>query len=147
VEPLPKKRYLIVKVNPPEKESAAATRIKKRKAKPSEIPSEPPLKRARQKAGVVKDEIIEIDRKDFNSKGKNKEAKGKGKEVKGREVKGKGKAVVVSSTSSLGKDKDKKPKRSARTKLLPGCEWPRKSQEGGNKFHQKVSLLVFRGWM
>lgn len=141
----PKKKYLIVKVNPPEKESAAATRVKKRKAKPSDAASEPPLKRARRKAGAdaVKDEVVEIDRKDFDLKGKEKgkevKGKGKGKETKGKESKGKGKA----SSISPAKDKPKPRATKARTKPLPGCEWPPKSQAGGNKFHQKVCLFTF----
>ncbi|KAF8068860.1 hypothetical protein FPV67DRAFT_1448717 [Lyophyllum atratum] len=120
-------------------QSAAVTRVKKRKASSLEE-MEPPLKRAREK--VENKDRIDLDTPVANKRarksaassssgGKGKDGKEKEKEIGGR-VK-KDKSGVSASTSSMGA--------AAKLKLRvpppPGCKWPEKNKTGDKKFNKQ----------
>lgn len=116
----PKKRGLVLRGNSPGKQSAATTRVKKRKGKaPEDVDAEPPLKRARQLATKM-------------AVGKVSPKKGKGKE------KAKAPSVSLSASTSSSKEKEKKRTSSA---SVPGYRWPAKIQSGAHGFNQKVCML------
>ncbi|KAG6896915.1 hypothetical protein C0992_005318, partial [Termitomyces sp. T32_za158] len=140
---IPRRIDLSQKVLAKKGNSAALTRVKKRKV-PTAEQMEPPLKRARREAlGVevereirVKNERLSVGLPSVSSSG-NVKARGKGK-TKEREREredDKGYKLPNIKTKPLSKKEEKK----LRPRALPqGVKWPQKNASGDKKFDQQV---------
>ncbi|KAG6861379.1 hypothetical protein C0995_000785 [Termitomyces sp. Mi166 len=131
---------LLQKLQAKKGESAALTRVRKRKA-PTAEQMEPPLKRARQKASAS---AAEVEREVRGKRGRpsllsgfggsgnlNGRGKGKGKERERDDEKG----YKLSNKTKTSSVKEEKKSRSCALPL--GVKWPQKNMSGDKKFNQQ----------
>ncbi|KAG6865953.1 hypothetical protein C0991_010208 [Blastosporella zonata] len=110
-------------------ESAAVTRVKKRKA-PSLVEMEPPLKRARQKAD--EGDAVRFKREKKSIDGLDGKGKEREKDKEDQEHRAKNKV----KNDSRSKEENKLRKRSPPV----GCKWPVKNASGDKKFDHQLFL-------
>ncbi|KAG6919828.1 hypothetical protein DXG01_000333 [Tephrocybe rancida] len=126
------KRIDLSKLKAKKGESAAITRVKKRKA--SALEMEPPLKRARQKADEGDAVRVKREKKSIsvpNGKGKSREDDDHDYRVKNK-----------AKSGSTSKEKKLRPRAPP-----PGCKWPKKNMSGDKKFdHQFIECEQCFTW-
>ncbi|GLB42153.1 hypothetical protein LshimejAT787_1101680 [Lyophyllum shimeji] len=122
------KKKLLALNNKSGGQSAAVTRVRKRKVsagKGEGEEGEPPLKRAKKRAGTVEEEqkgSAKREKRIVKEKEKEKGGRGKGKE------KEKEKSGMSSAKGVGGRLRPRPP---------PGCKWPPKNKSGDKKFNQQ----------